>query len=735
MARMKIKALIALSISCSLLLSQIAMAETVGSTATATMAVSAQEVQKNQQDEIKTKISKDEAIKIIKAFKFAEGYDMSNISLDNNSGLNQPIWRIDLYTQQYFSNCSVSISANTGELVNYYSYQQQPSKKNIVTINKKKAKEIADKFLADYVKTDTKSLEFIPNQYNTYERTGGIYEIPQYNFTYSLKVNGIITSNVNYNISINASNGTVTNFYSPYEYLKETNYPSMDGVKDLAQLKDKYISLLDMQLQYMIAYTNDNKPKVNLAYIPTISGLLNAKTMVTVDDYLDSYYGNVFSQSIKYTPINPDAKVEKKEITEESALEIIKNAKVYIENLVEFKFEDNQNMSVRMNTTDKETSRNYNFRDGNKNYRLSMSLNLNTGNITSLSFNQHYINGNNVNQKEVLEKVNYKDAKKISDEIIKNLFVKQYGIFSDNNKEPDFSKELVKLNTNHNFQYARYENGIPTGNVISISINRETGKLSQIYMSWNDLDFPKVDNVISEEAAKETYLKDAEFGLEYYTPYMSNTGTLDKTEESVIVFKPNNSTMNKFIDAGTGKIIDYTGLPIQVPYVDEKHWAANSIEMLEAQGVSIKSITNYDEKLSKQDVVKMLSQIMGTQYFNAANPQKKDSFSDIKKENEYYKYIESAVENDIIKATGKDFNGTQKITKGEYIVMLLDMLGYKEIAKHEELFSKSDSDTYVTICKALDILPVKTGDKFSSKETLTFAEAAYSLQKALKYFR
>ncbi|MHB8063765.1 MAG: S-layer homology domain-containing protein, partial [Ruminiclostridium sp.] len=152
-------------------------------------------------------------------------------------------------------------------------------------------------------------------------------------------------------------------------------------------------------------------------------------------------------------------------------------------------------------------------------------------------------------------------------------------------------------------------------------------------------------------------------------------------------------------------------------------------------GVLIKNISNYDEMLSRQDTVKMLSQIMGTQYFKNIAPQKKDSFSDINKENEYYRYIESAVQNDIIKATGGKFNGTQKITKGEYIVMLLDMLGYKEIAEHDELFSKADSDIYVAICKALEILPVKAGEKFDAKDNLTFAEAAYSLQKALKYFR
>jgi hypothetical protein len=746
MVRKKVKVLIALSISSSLLLSQVAMAETAVSAQTVTVRAAAQEVQKSPQDEIKTKISKDDALKIIKKFKFAEGYEVSNISLQNNSEINQPMWRMDLFTGQYTDNISISISAETGELVNYYSWQQQSSKKNIVTINSKKAREISDKFIADYIKTDSKNLEFIPNQYNSYERYAGIYEIPQYSFTYALKVNGIVTSDANYNISINAANGKVSNFNSPYEYLKETKYPSKDGVKDLDKLKDKYTSLLNMQLQYLITYGNDNKPKVNLAYTPTTPGMLDAKTMDIVEDYIN-YNGNQFPQSVKYQPIVPDAKVVKNEINEENALEIIKNAKTYIENLVGFKFEDSKDMynegySINLNASKNEVGRNYNFRSDNKNYGLSMTLNLSTGNIASCSFysyvNQTIIDGKNVDKKEVKEKVNYKEAKKISDEIIKTLFPKQYGVYSDNNQEPDSLKDIIKLQPVHNFQYSRFENGIPVGNVISVGIDKETGLPSQIYMNWIDIDFPKADNVISPEEAKKVYLKDTEMSLEYYTPYISSitkNAQIDRAPESVIVFKPTNNAMYKYIDAKTGKIMDYAGMPIQTSYVDESHWASDSIQMLEAQGVSINNISNYDEKLSRQDVVKMLSQIMGTQYFNNSGSEKKDSFSDVNKKNEYYRYIESAVQNGIIEATGSEFKGTQKITKGEFVVMLVDMLGYKEIAKHDEIFSKSDGNIFVSICKALDILPVKTGEKYDSMDNITFAEAAYSLQKSLKYFR
>lgn len=734
----KLKAILVLSISFSLLLTQVAIAASVTATEGVTVTkviVNAgelkQPVEVKKQEEIKTKISKDEAIKIVKSFKFCEGYDISNIYLENNQNTSKPIWRIELSATQYNPNASVSISADTGELVNYNSWTYQAYKKNIATITKKQAQEKVDKFFKDYVTTDTKSLEYVPGFNYAYEKMGGIYEVPQYQFVYALKVNGIIRSDANYNISVNASNGEIMNFNSPFEYLKDVKYPSTEGVKSLAQLKDKYISLLKMQLQYSITYDAD-KPKVYLSYIPT-AGLLNAKTMEPISDYT----GNGISQTIKYSPIDPNMKVKNEEITEAKAEEMMQEAKLYIENLIGIKFEDKQSM-VRMSNKENTVSREFDLRTDNQIYGVSISLNLSSGNIINLSYYQYSNNYEKEKAKVFTKKVTYKDAKKKSDEIIKALFKKQYSTFSDNNQESDSLNEVNKLQPTHNFNYIRVENGIPVGNSISVNIDKETGKPTQIYMNWLDLDFPK-HNVISEKNAKEAYLKDIKFGLEFYTPYIYSNGGMDRTGETVIVFKPSNNDIYRYISAENGEIVDYSGKQIKRTIPDENHWAANSIELLETQGIIMKNILSYDQKLSRQDAVKMLSLIMGLQNYVNIQTKKKDSFSDIDNSNEYYKYVESAVQNGIIQATGSSFKGTQEITKEEFIVMLIDMLGYKEIAKHSELFTYSSeinvNERYISICKALDILPVKSGDTFNAMDTITFAEAADSLYKALKYYR
>lgn len=723
MLRIKIPVLVSLSVSFCLLLSQT-------SAATVEPALSQTPVYGNA-GQMKTNISKAEAIKIISSFKFTKDLKISDVYLENSRELNQPVWKLDSHLSGYSNDWGLSISANTGELLNYYSYPSAAGNKNIIKVGKKKAKEAADKFLADYVKTGLEDLDYPVT--NSYPISGGITGIPVYQFTYALKINGIRTNNIHYTVSVNGMDGTVTYFSSPYYgYIKETKYPSADGIRNQTQLRDRYMSSFAMQLQYRIIYDDNYNPRARLDYIPATAGWLNAKTLDFVDTDYINYYGNTASLSNKYAPINPSAKIKNNEISKYGALEILKNAKAYIEGLCGFKFDSNPNLSRPLE--DRKFFSGYSLNSDNKYYSLSMSMNLNTGNITELDFTCQVFDSNNSEEKKVLENVVYKDAKKISDSMIKKLFPKQYGVFSDNNRQPAASNS-VKEQRNHIFQYVRYENGIPTDNSILVYIDKETGMPVSVSMRWNDIDFTKPDNIISQQAAKEAFLNYVPFSLEYYTPQINRNEFPDKPEDAIIVFKPDDSAMNTFIAAATGEIVDYYGTPLKVPHVGDNHWAADEIDMLEAQGVSSHSISDCDEKLSRQDAVKMLSQalhIMGTKYFDE-NSLKENSFSDIDKDNEYYKYVETSIKNGIIKATGKKFNGADKITKGEYIVMLLDMLGYKETIRNNKTSSGTDIDAYISKCRSLDILPVKPGDNFNDKDFIRFSEAAYSLQKALKF--
>lgn len=739
MLKRKIKGMMALAMSfCIIAQTAMAASSSAGSYTRSesveilVKTVPAKEELPPKNEEIKTKISREEAQKIAKSFKFSEGYEITGIYLENTGSNAVFVWRIELNASQPMTNMSISISADSGELLGLYTWQNTyGNKKNIAALSKKQALEIAEKFVSDYVKTDTKTLTLMDNYNNAYEKSNGIYEVPIYNFTYLPKINGILASDLSYNIQVNAVNGSIVNFSSPYTYLQPAEYPSADGIKDEAQLKEKYGEMLKMQLAYMITYEN-NKQKATLVYFPSVPGLLNAKTL---EPHLENYPGNSGNVS-NNKPMVPGMKPVKRAVTETEAEEMIQKIKIELEKLTGVKFENQENRtSTSLTAEDKQITKSYNVVLNGMSYGFSIAVSLVTGNIVSFSYYSYSNEAEKQKQQTIKEKVGYSEAKKASDELIKKLFEKQYGVFSDINQEPDKNDEIVKQQPGHPFNYVRYENGIPANNSISVSIDKETGKPTQIYMSWNDIDYPGTDKIISAEKAREIYLKNAGFELSYYTPYVySKDGSARPASERIIVYKPDSATASMYLNAFTGEIIDYSGIKLQSKYADDTHWAANSIELLEIQGIVLNNITGYDVKLAREDAVKMLALTVGIQPFNYVSPVK-DSFPDVKKESPYYPYVESAVNNHIIEAAGNNFDGDKIITKQEFIVMLLNTLGYGELVKHPELFVLSGKDSYFALCNTLGILPVKPGEVFVPSDEITFAEAACSLQKALKYFR
>jgi hypothetical protein len=118
------------------------------------------------------------------------------------------------------------------------------------------------------------------------------------------------------------------------------------------------------------------------------------------------------------------------------------------------------------------------------------------------------------------------------------------------------------------------------------------------------------------------------------------------------------------------------------------------------------------------------------------------SFPDVPKDDDYFFYIESALKNKIISADGSKFNGSEMIGKEEFVKLLVNLMGYSDIAKFKEIFKlgaevnvSADMAGYVAVCRAPDVLPVKPGEVFDARGGLTYAEAATALYKALSFIK
>ncbi len=151
--------------------------------------------------------------------------------------------------------------------------------------------------------------------------------------------------------------------------------------------------------------------------------------------------------------------------------------------------------------------------------------------------------------------------------------------------DPKIYKE-IKLKTssnpintwdrNYSFNFIRVINDIPyTENTIHINVDMHTGDITNYYTNWEkDLDFPKAENIISLENAKEAYIKDIGLKLVYKTNYRYPR-LMDTNSESKYYLAYSYIGERKGIDAFNGKVINLSNRGIYTT-ANEKAMAEDS---------------------------------------------------------------------------------------------------------------------------------------------------------------
>lgn len=107
----------------------------------------------------------------------------------------------------------------------------------------------------------------------------------------------------------------------------------------------------------------------------------------------------------------------------------------------------------------------------------------------------------------------------------------------------------------YTFTYDRYENGIPCINQqVSLRINYVTGDVENMRVNWlYDVEFKKVDNPITEAAAKQAWKDKSELELKYLYDF-SGIDSVGKTVKAFLAYVPVEET--KAVNAETGEIIE-----------------------------------------------------------------------------------------------------------------------------------------------------------------------------------
>ncbi len=253
-----------------------------------------------------------------------------------------------------------------------------------------------------------------------------------------------------------------------------------------------------------------------------------------------------------------------------------------------------------------------------------------------------------------------------------------------------------------------------TGNYVNINIDKATGNIKGFRRIWYDnISFPKVENVIGQEKALETYGKIAGFQLEYRQ---------DAKGEVKLVYGFAGE-MPVSLDAVTGKPLDYKGNEEKrrTGYTDiSGHWAEKAIQGLLDMGLYL------DGEEFKPNAQITQKEFLKYMYREKADWKETDEA--------FYGYM---VETGIIKK--EEINQNAAITKQEAIKFACRRMRLEKLASQSNLFKNVFKDKvdkeyvgYSAVAYGMGIATGNAKGEFAGKTRITRAEAANIIYKTVQ---
>ncbi|SHH88255.1 YcdB/YcdC domain-containing protein [Sporanaerobacter acetigenes] len=527
-----------------------------------------------------------------------------------------------------------------------------------------------------------------------------------YNYSFIRTINGMIYDENNVNITVDNITGEVRDYYTNWD--KDIVFSEAKDVISKEKAQELYKQKIGLKLIYKTSYI-EREPRLYLTYASLRNNLgIDAKNgeAVQIGYYGPYYEGMDMNMGAKGEEnaenLSPDEQeaVESVSglISEEEAeklgrkyLEINKDYKLDSVNLYrdwknkgEYKwylgFRKNVNgvekySSVAVNAKSKELISFYRWDDVNSNKEIKYNEK------QALDIAKNFIvktNPEKVNNIEYIDPV------------------------ADSRRVDEVPQKIVNLN------FMRIENGAYVlDDAIRVSVDLTEGKIVEYEMDWYNGKLPSKDKVISIDEAYNILFDQIGMEVRYTVPNRYEK-TDNKKLEAILVYglkkdKPND------IDANTGKILNYEGIPYEkrekISYKDiEKSYAKDKINILTQYGIGFSGNEfKPSEKLNQRDFLFLLAKANNS-YLS----------SDISNNDEkLYSYL---INTGIVK---DDEKAPKKImTKEEAIKYIIRALKYDKVADLNNIYKDLFKDTkdinpelkgYVSIAYGLKIVEGSNG--------------------------
>lgn len=244
----------------------------------------------------------------------------------------------------------------------------------------------------------------------------------------------------------------------------------------------------------------------------------------------------------------------------------------------------------------------------------------------------------------------------------------------------------------------RYAYGIPCDREkVSLTID-QSARISRYSITWLGIEYPKPENILSEDEVYTKYFEQIEYKLLYRVAYNRK----QKRMETALVY---NASDELRIDAFSGKLVGYNGkeLPAKTPknYTDLKQSGCREeAEKLALYGVTLmdeEGRLNADMTITRDDF-RVLVRNIGVYCYDVENGENpltrkyaakilagyskiaelpnlfKSPYSDVPEDDKYVGYIALATAQGYIKGENGKFRPSAKMTRGDALLLVYDYL-------------------------------------------------------------
>ncbi|GLX70095.1 S-layer homology domain-containing protein [Paenibacillus glycanilyticus] len=692
----------------------------------------------------------------------------ASLSADMLAGGKRSAWSLDFVykvNNKTKGSIYVGLNADNGQLLNYSTYLDNPNAKPTypLKVEREAAQKIAYAFLSNVAPTYKDQVKFNP-EYGAQQLPPLTGEV-RHTLRFDRIVNDIPYVDNYIQLDVD-SEGHVLSYSLQWD--DTITFPKAEAKLTADEAKKNLIEQAKPELKYIIPYNGQGPRKPVLSY-DMGAFAIDAVTGKEVQN------GYINPDMVSETPLADKPLGEAPaavNLTEEQAKKAVLAAFPLPANAVF------NSSSYYENTDDStgETTANWRLDWELKNGKdsvgsASASINSRTGVISS--FYSYQYNGQAVNAKPA---VSYEQAEAKAVEAVK----KQLPWIADElylvkRDKSQYDPDKVQYIDSYYFNFVHKINGATAEyDNVNVSIDANTGELRNYDASINPYKYPATSpKVITPAQAIDKWMTYYRTELTYYlVPNYVYQGQpipvekyrtllaagelkaseLDTNTTAQLIYRlvPRQLDESIFLDAQSGdwksrESGDVTQLEKPKATDIDGHWAQRQLELMVAyKALDVKDgKVRPNEIVTRGELIKMLVLAMNSGrspilYEGAADTATSASFDDVGSKNQYYVYVESALQQNLIDIGDGSFNPDGKVDREEMAELIVRALGYNSLAGYENLFNinfkdagKMDKKGQAAIVVGLKIMTLQNGNFLPAKQ-VSRAEASVAFFRFLQ---